>query len=139
METGNLIRLIYYSELELSMSESDLDNIINQSRQNNRENEVTGILFFSGTDFIQVLEGPESVVIKLYATIMNDSRHKNCELLDIGFGQNRFFSEWAMGYVPQVRADLDKLKSMLSNHQKRHRQSLSEVTGLLKTYLRKVV
>ncbi len=45
METGNLIRLIYYSELELSMSESDLDNIINQSRQNNRENEVTGILF----------------------------------------------------------------------------------------------
>lgn len=137
MGTGSLIRLIYYSELQQSMSETEIDNLLKQSHQNNHQNDVTGILFFSGKDFIQVLEGTEPVIIKLYAKIMDDPRHHHCQLLDISFGQSRFFSEWAMGYFPQAPADIDMLKSKLSNHKKIHRQSLSEVTGLLKTYLRK--
>jgi hypothetical protein len=81
------------------MSESDVDNLLKQSRQINQDNEVTGILFFGGTDFLQVLEGTESVIIKLYTKIMDDPRHKNCHLLDISLGQSRFFSEWSMGYT----------------------------------------
>lgn len=137
MATENLIRLTYYSEPLESMSENDVDNLLKQSRQNNQDNEVTGILFFSGTVFLQVLEGTESVIIKLYTKIIDDPRHKNCHLLDISFGQRRFFTEWAMGYIPQAQADIDKLKLKLSNHQKTHRQSLSEVTGLLRAYLGK--
>lgn len=138
MATGNIIRLIYYSEAQKAMSNSDIDDILKLSRQSNEENDVTGILFFGGTDFIQVLEGQESVIIKLYAKIIGDPRHKNCQLLDINFGQDRFFSEWAMGYIPQEQVDIGKLKAKLSNHQKTHQKSLSEVMTLLRTYLGKL-
>lgn len=139
MTTESLIRLIYYSEPQKSMSNDDIDEILKISRENNQKNNVTGVLFFGGADLIQVLEGEESMVIKLYAKIIDDPRHKNCQLLDINFEQERFFSEWAMGYTPQEHVDVARLKAKLSNHQKTHQKSLSEVSVLLRTYLGKIV
>ena len=47
--------------------------------------------------FLQVLEGPESAVRRLYATIRADPRHTNVETLLTTSAAERTFPNWEMG------------------------------------------
>ena len=73
-----------------------LENILNSSRSNNPKVGVTGNLIYHSDLFLQMLEGPQMAVCKLYETILSDNRHADIiKLRDANFNR-RLYSSWAM-------------------------------------------
>jgi len=59
------------------LTDPELLEIINVSRNNNGKKDITGILLYSEGMFIQFLEGPAYELNEVYNAIVNDTRHKN--------------------------------------------------------------
>ncbi len=97
---------MYASSAKKDMTAQDLEKILAQSQTNNAPLGITGLLLYHDGNFIQVLEGPEDAVRKVYNRIVQDDRHGNLHLLVARLAQTRLFPDWAMGYkrvtdVPQ--------------------------------------
>ena len=75
-----LVRLLYASRAAVPLTTPIVDSIMEQSRENNPRQGITGLLCFSGDIFIQVLEGGRDAVCELFNTIVRDDRHRqNCK------------------------------------------------------------
>lgn len=94
--------LVYTSLSRKLMSAEELLSLLKQSRSNNIEAGITGLLLymeplFEGR-FIQMLEGPETEVRKMFDTITTDHRHRGILLLSSGIAERRQFNDWSMGF-----------------------------------------
>ena len=100
-ESGSVFRLIYRSHSLIASDQrrSELGAIFNSARRNNKRLGVTGALVISEQSFVQALEGDESVVRDLYASITQDARHDNVSLLEAEVVEGRTFGRWAMAQV----------------------------------------
>lgn len=94
-----LVRLLYASRTAQEIDNKVLDSILSKSRAHNPAAGVTGILCFSGSIFMQVLEGSRREVSSLYNKIASDPRHSNVEILLFDEITERRFSNWTMGQV----------------------------------------
>lgn len=137
MPSERVLRLMYLSRVWQSMTNSQLEEILLKSRSNNPKHKITGLLCYGGTSFIQILEGPEDDVIRLYANIIDDDRHHNCKLLDVHLDSKRMFDKWAMAYVHSSQDDFEQLSEIMHNTSKKHEQTVKEVVLLLRSYLGK--
>lgn len=93
-----LVRLLYASRAVDSSPEA-IENILTQSRQYNPTCGITGILCYSGSIFLQAIEGGRAAVSELYGHIQRDPRHKDVELLHYEEITERRFGGWTMGQV----------------------------------------
>ncbi len=94
-----LVRLLYASRPATPLSAAILDEILAQSRTNNPEQGITGILCFSDNIFIQVLEGGRDEVCETYNKIVRDNRHREVRILTYDEISERRFGGWTMGQV----------------------------------------
>jgi len=94
-----LVRLIYTSRITKSFGPTDIDCILNSARKNNKENNLTGLLFFNNKCFLQCLEGSRKMVNQTYNNIQNDKRHSDIILISYEEVIEREFEEWSMGYM----------------------------------------
>jgi hypothetical protein len=102
-----LVRLLYASRARAPISDEMLASILTQSRKNNPETGVTGVLCVChGGVFIQALEGGRVEVNQLYSKVLRDDRHTDVTLLEYAEISERRFSGWRMG-----RVDLDKVNT----------------------------
>lgn len=94
-------RLIYRSRNRLAQDRRKvaLGGLFSQARSNNKERDICGALLLSGDWFVQVLEGDEAVVRRLYERIEKDVRHEHVELLETSSIDERVFGRWAMAKV----------------------------------------
>lgn len=90
----------YVSEQSHSLSESDIEQLLNKSRSSNTTKGITGILIYFEGVFTQFLEGPEQAIDTLYQKIRVDKRHKQLRELFTGTSQERFYGDWSMAYKP---------------------------------------
>lgn len=97
-----LVRLVYASTIVKGNTESDIGRILETAKQNNAAVDVTGVLLFNRNYFLQCLEGSRTRVNEIYHKILNDERHQNIILLDYREVAEREFSDWSMGYIPEV-------------------------------------
>lgn len=74
----------------------DVKSLLEVSQRNNARDEVTGLLYTDGKRFLQVLEGPKSVVEDAFLRIIADERHHALVLLSRRETARREFGEWAM-------------------------------------------
>lgn len=109
-----LIRALYLSRARPGLDENDIRRILEVSRANNAALGITGVLCGGRNDFIQVLEGPETNLIKLYSRILDDPRHSDCTLLSIAPIETRMFNDWSMGYVRNEKDSADNCRLLLS-------------------------
>ena len=65
-----LVRCLYASRAAQPLNSTVLDEILEQSRRNNPELGVTGLLCVAENTFIQVLEGGREEVCDLYDAIV---------------------------------------------------------------------
>lgn len=79
------------------MSGDDLLHLLRTCQENNRNQEITGILLYNEGTFVQVLEGPSEAVDGLLQTIERDPRHKGILELLRGELTERQFGDWSMG------------------------------------------
>jgi hypothetical protein len=61
------------------MESPALEGLLDQARAHNAKVGLTGILCTGRGYFVQVLEGPENEVLKTYARILVDERHRDSE------------------------------------------------------------
>lgn len=98
--------LIYTSIASSLFSNGELKVLLNQCRDFNNRNNVTGILLYvrglqitkSKGRFMQLLEGDERTIRRLFNKIVNDERHESVVLLQIGKYEQRCFTDWSMGF-----------------------------------------
>jgi len=79
---------------------------------NNKAINVTGMLLFDSGSFLQILEGEEEQLKKLFKTISNDRRHKNIVKIVFEAIAERKFQEWSMGYASLSKSELSKIDGM---------------------------
>jgi len=104
-----LVRLLYASRARDPITDETLLSILAQSRKNNPESGVTGVLCVGhGNVFIQVLEGGRGEVNQLYGKVLRDDRHIDVTLLEYSEISERRFSGWRMG-----RVDLNKVNAAI--------------------------
>lgn len=92
--------IVYASTAVTPLSDKQLLDLLKTSRENNRRDEITGILLHNKGRFLQCIEGSEAAVKALYATIVRDPRHRDIlELVNEPIDQ-RDFASWTMGFAP---------------------------------------
>jgi Sensors of blue-light using FAD len=93
-----MYRIIYLSSAVDSVDDKELNHLLLKSREWNLDNKITGILLHIDGDFIQVLEGDQEVIEKLFAKISTDNRHKGIIVVSKSNIEKRQFEDWSMGY-----------------------------------------
>lgn len=97
-QTLILFHLIYVSRAARDIGSPNLIEILTASRARNAEMGVSGLLLFSEDSFIQVLEGGQTAVENVFASIARDPRHHGVTVLVREPIKNRNFSGWSMGF-----------------------------------------
>jgi hypothetical protein len=108
------------------MAREEIDRILATARERNAAEGFSGVLVYGGGHFVQVLEGREVPLLKLYTRIAEDPRHRDCVLLNIGPISQRIFDTWSMGYLgdnDRVRFDHSDLLSYRL-HQEREEKTV---------------
>lgn len=94
-----LVRLVYASRAVDDVSQEQLLKILSQSKANNPESGITGVLCSSGPVFLQCLEGGRMQINALYNRIAADPRHSDVVILSYQEISERDFANWSMGVV----------------------------------------
>lgn len=106
--------LIYISSAIKLMSNADLVKILSDSRDNNKTQNITGMLLYGDGVFIQVLEGEEEVIENVYHKIVKDPRHRSIIKLTSGDLNKRNFPDWTMGFIAVNEKELAKLDGYIN-------------------------
>jgi len=93
-----MYRVMYMSSARRFISDSELEELLETSRINNKKRNLTGLLIVKGRTFLQCLEGNKEDVEEVYEKISKDDRHDNIIDLVEEDIQSRMFPNWDMGY-----------------------------------------
>jgi hypothetical protein len=102
-----LTRLMYTS-VHASLGKEDVDRLLRSSRSNNGRDGITGALVVTDSRFLQVLEGSRSAVGHCFLRIMQDTRHREIEIVACRDAERRLFLEWTMHGIDaaSIKADV---------------------------------
>lgn len=95
---NEIFHLVYISEAAEDISYTDIRDILDVSRRNNVQDDVTGLLIFREGHFLQLLEGSEKSVRKTLGKILLDDRNYSLRVLIETQGDQRLFANWAMAF-----------------------------------------
>ena len=114
--------VIYRSIVDSIIEQSDIYDLLEQSKTYNGKNDITGCLLYYNHQFVQYLEGDSVKVLALFEKIKRDSRHKNVQLLFSGHTYSREFEDWTMAYENFIEPNsrLKSLKLMVSSYFDNH-------------------
>jgi len=113
-----MIQLVYTSRADPHFADAQLEDILFVSRRNNTRDQTTGVLLYQTGRVIQVLEGDEEKVRRLFEAIRLDKRHREVALIYIRPLTARDFGDWSMGFrlldtafwsMPQGSSDIRRL------------------------------
>ena len=94
----SLSQFFYVSVRTVPHDLAAVQHILQISRRNNRQLDVTGCLLIAGPLFAQVVEGRREVVEPLVERIGKDPRHHSVHVLVERQTSTRQYGEWSMGY-----------------------------------------
>ena len=104
-----LITCVYSSAAAEGLSQEGLTQILAEARENNAQQQISGMLLYDEASFFQVLEGEEAQVEQLFELISQDPRHRQIVKLVQQPIETRSFSDWSMGIA---RLSRDELRSI---------------------------
>ncbi len=114
-------RIIYISRLQISFTNhfitKQLGNILTISNHNNRADDITGVLIFDSSWFVQVLEGQRDKVWSRFKKIEQDPRHTDVMPLDMSMAPGRRFGQWWMGCAERNSSTEDVFARYLKDGQ----------------------
>ena len=113
-------QLIYISTCRSPDVAEISNDILDVARSENARNDITGLLLFSAPSFLQVLEGPELAVHRLFKNIQADERHEEVTPLRRRLVPHRAFPDWSMAwYCPDddpgaraLSAEISRIQSV---------------------------
>lgn len=93
-----LTQLLYVSTAVSPFDAPALAELLRKARDHNERAGVTGLLLYKAPNFMQVLEGPEASVDRLFSTIERDPRHARVLTLLRQPAERRDFPDWSMAF-----------------------------------------
>lgn len=102
-----MIHLVYVSSATSEMDNSALENLLEQSRERNFRQNITGMMLYSGGTFMQILEGKAEDVLDIYSSIVRDERNTGNIILAQEHILSRSFTSWSMGFRRVNNSDLN--------------------------------
>jgi hypothetical protein len=95
-----LFELLYVSSSTLYIPDDEaiVAEILAAARERNRHLGLTGGLIFTQRHFVQYLEGEETSIAEVMASIRRDPRHRDIKLVHSGRCDARRFADWGMAY-----------------------------------------
>lgn len=106
--------IVYFSFSVKPFSDEDLLAILEHSRRNNAERNITGMLLYMEGSIIQVLEGEQKAVEELLGRIQQDSRHRDVAAVFKRPIRKRLFGDWSMGYQTLTIRELENIKEIVN-------------------------
>ncbi len=131
----NLYRLVYLSTSNGEFSEQQLENILTVSRTNNQRRNITGLLVYCSGNILQILEGEQEQLYKVYHTIEKDKRHLGCIKIQDAPISRRAFNQWSMGYASVSKKGFQQLEGYLSVTDRSAALNINDVEGTVKDIL----
>lgn len=92
-----------------------VDDIVEKSIPRNAALDVTGALLFTGSRFVQFLEGPAESVVSIRQNILADRRHHDVVTFLSGSRAERVFSNWSLAYAGPSLFVADKVENLFHN------------------------
>jgi len=89
-------RLVYVSRSFIDADPATLDAMVRESSVRNVAVGITGMLWFDGSYFAQVLEGEHDQVCETMKRIRSDPRHSDLEVVLDQEVKGRAFGKWGM-------------------------------------------
>ncbi|MCX8496776.1 MAG: BLUF domain-containing protein [Akkermansiaceae bacterium] len=93
-----VFHIIYISHAVAPMSPAVLVALLEKFRAFNHSAGITGALFYHDGYFLQVIEGEEAAIRRLYAKIQKDQLHRTVTTLFEEPIREREFSKWSMAF-----------------------------------------
>lgn len=90
--------VIYRSKAEPSFKLSDVKKMLYTAKMKNAEHNVTGCLLYYKNEFLQLIEGEEETIKRLYANILFDRRHYDIRTILEQPSETTLWSDWAMAF-----------------------------------------
>ncbi len=90
--------LMYVSAADPRITRDDIDAILDTAVRNNLRDDLTGALIFSGSIFVQILEGETATLQNLMTKIRTDDRHDAVTVVAQEVIGSRRFGSWSMAY-----------------------------------------
>jgi hypothetical protein len=94
-----MFELIYTSAAVRLFNPGELVELLKKARASNQRDDVSGILLYQDGSFMQVLEGAEESVRRVYDKVARDKRHFRLQVVREGAIPARRFAQWSMGFV----------------------------------------
>lgn len=113
-----LSQLIYVSNRKPSCTEAEIEKILASCKKNNPSLEITGVLLYSDSKFIQLVEGEAKVIMSLYDKIKLDTRHANCMMISYGPIKEKSFPSWHMGSRKLAGSNIEYKTDITGDDQK---------------------
>ncbi|MEH6611272.1 MAG: BLUF domain-containing protein [Halioglobus sp.] len=98
-------QVVYISQATGTLTESELNELVEVSRRNNKKYGITGALLYLENAFIQAIEGEDAAISELLGKLTADARHRNIRIISDNLAQVRNFQNWSMGIVKAVEVD----------------------------------
>ena len=91
-----LYRLLYISTATDQIDHQELEVILDGAQTRNAALGVTGLLVFTGSHFMQLLEGEQDAVERVFASISKDPRHHSLAKIICEPSLSRACPDWSM-------------------------------------------
>ena len=96
--SSELYAIAYISTAKTAISQTELNEILHNSRQLNQAKKITGVLFYNEGVFFQYIEGPVQTIQALIKRIERSTKHTNLIVLKEQAIETRLFDDWSMAY-----------------------------------------
>lgn len=93
-----MLSLTYFSSTVHPLTKKQLDALVRRARARNEELGITGMVLYTGSHFLQTLEGPHESVDALFTLIDADPRHRDVFIVRREGIETRRFTAWFMGW-----------------------------------------
>lgn len=92
------------------MTDEELVELLDECREYNAQNGITGMLLYHDEAFMQYLEGEKDEVLSLFDTIALDERHTGVTIYMEKTLEERNFADWSMGFKKVEDVDPSELE-----------------------------
>lgn len=96
---SRLLGVVYISKATKDFELQELFDLTAKASAKNKEQRITGYLYFEKGNFLQYIEGDTNVVAQLMKDIEQDTRHEVIKVLKNEHLQAKKFPSWHMQYI----------------------------------------
>lgn len=107
-----------------------------KAKANNLKHNITGVLIYKNQNFLQVLEGEETIVDKTFKKIKYDSRHKNIFKVINTSIEERIFEDYNFGFtIIDNKRSLNNLHDYLNWLQTAENKLANKVITMVENFI----